>query len=273
MRRIIEKLLSKARDRKIAVIGVGTFSTLNMRFLIELGLDICFFVDSDYKNRKYFEYQTGFKVMPYQCLDPMKHFSFVYQHNYEVVDSIVADLHRQGFGEQDYLVLSDVVNQDLLYKNMLIGKGASSYDVMLDWNTHVKSIGRYSSINRTVQIVFDHNLSSLTTVHLRYAPLGVRERLMIGHDVWMGANVVINASKVKSIGNGAIIGTGAVVIEDVPPYAIMAGVPAKVKKYRFTPQQIETLERVQWWNWDDETMKANKECFANPELFFEKFGH
>jgi aminocyclitol acetyltransferase len=62
-----------------------------------------------------------------------------------------------------------------------------------------------------------------------------------------------------------------VVIEDVPAYAVVAGVPAKVKKYRFSPEEIEVLERVQWWNWDDKTMQANIDCFTDTRLFFTRF--
>lgn len=59
----------------------------------------------------------------------------------------------------------------------------------------------------------------------------------------------------------------------MPPYGVVVGVPGKVKKYRFSSNQIEILERVQWWNWDDEMIKANQDCFTNPCLFFERFGH
>lgn len=271
MLQLASDIRERAAGKKIAIMGVGTFCTLNMRFLIELGLDICFFVDVDYCNRRYFEYQTGFKVKPYEALNPREHFPFIYQNNYLVVDSIENQLQKNGFQKQDYLALPEVANRDLWYRGMKIGKGASSYDVLMDWHTYVKEIGRYSSINHTAQVVFDHNKANLTTVNLRYSPAPSRERITIGHDVWMGANVVINASKAHHIGNGAIIGTGAVVIEDVPPYAVVAGVPGKVKKYRFVPHEIEILQRLQWWNWDEAAMRENQDCFTNPKLLFERF--
>jgi len=96
-------------------------------------------------------------------------------------------------------------------------------------------------------------------------------RLKIGNDVWIGANVFINFSKVKEIGDGAIIGSNAVVLEDVPPYAVVVGVPGKVKKYRYTPEQIECLLRVKWWNWTDEEINENAELLYNPDMFFERF--
>lgn len=70
----------------------------------------------------------------------------------------------------------------------------------------------------------------------------------IGHDVWIGAQAIVLDG--VTIGNGAVVAAGAVVTKDVPAYAIVAGVPAKVLKYRFTEVEIETLNRTQWWNED-----------------------
>ncbi|MDR2112509.1 MAG: aminocyclitol acetyltransferase ApmA, partial [Candidatus Accumulibacter sp.] len=63
----------------------------------------------------------------------------------------------------------------------------------------------------------------------------------------------------------------AVVLEDVPPYAVVVGVPGKVKKYRFTPRQIKILEAVRWWDWSDDEIRSNMEYILEPELFFEKY--
>jgi aminocyclitol acetyltransferase len=97
-------------------------------------------------------------------------------------------------------------------------------------------------------------------------------KVAIGNDVWIGANVFINASRCAVIGDGAIVGTGAIVLHDVPPYAIVYGQPARVQRYRFTPSQIETLLRVKWWEWDNETLDKNAELLIFPEKFFERFG-
>lgn len=72
----------------------------------------------------------------------------------------------------------------------------------------------------------------------------------IGNDVWIGANVVIMDG--LKIGDGAVIGANAVVTRDVPPYAIVGGVPAKIIRYRFEPEIIEKLLTLQWWNFPDE---------------------
>lgn len=70
--------------------------------------------------------------------------------------------------------------------------------------------------------------------------------VVIGNDVWTGHNVNIMGG--VSIGDGAIIAAGAVVTRDVPPYAVVAGVPAEIKRSRFSEKIIERLLRVQWWD-------------------------
>lgn len=90
------------------------------------------------------------------------------------------------------------------------------------------------------------------------------ERIEIGNDVWIGARVMI-VGNVK-VGNGAVIAAGAVVTKDVPPYAVVGGIPAKVIKYRFEPQVIEKLERLKWWDWPIEVLKKHISCFQNQHV-------
>jgi len=77
--------------------------------------------------------------------------------------------------------------------------------------------------------------------------------------VWIGNNATI-MSGVK-VGDGAIIAAGAIVTHDVPSYAIVAGVPAKVIKYRFGMDTISLLEKIEWWNKDINWIKNNEELF------------
>ena len=74
------------------------------------------------------------------------------------------------------------------------------------------------------------------------------ERTTIGNDVWMGHNV--NVMGGVTVGDGAIIAASAVVTKDVPPYAIVAGIPATVRRYRFDERTIERLLAVKWWEFD-----------------------
>ncbi len=86
---------------------------------------------------------------------------------------------------------------------------------------------------------------------------------IIGNDVWIGEDVKI-IEGVK-IGNGAIVAAGAVVTKDVPPYAIVGGIPAKVIRYRFTEEQIAYLQQLQWWNKGNEWLEEHAQKFTDIE--------
>lgn len=79
--------------------------------------------------------------------------------------------------------------------------------------------------------------------------------IIVGNDVWIGYEAVIMPG--VKIGNGAIIGTRAVVTKDVPPYTIVGGVPAKQIRRRFDERTIEKLEILRWWDWSREKIAQN----------------
>lgn len=87
------------------------------------------------------------------------------------------------------------------------------------------------------------------------------ERAYIGNDVWVGSHVLINGG--VHVGNGACIAAGAVVVKDVPPYAVVGGVPAKIIRYRFSSDIIEKLENLQWWSMPEEVLKKNLHLFQS----------
>jgi tetrahydrodipicolinate N-succinyltransferase len=72
--------------------------------------------------------------------------------------------------------------------------------------------------------------------------------IIIGNDVWFGADAKVMSG--VTIGDGAIIGAGAVVAKNIPPYAIVAGNPAKIISFRFDDETIKRLLDIKWWNWD-----------------------
>ncbi len=136
--------------------------------------------------------------------------------------------------------------------------GAYSYTVSPLWNIHV---GRYCSIaNGVIFAPPRHPLSWITTspvVYLDWVFHGrcachffddSSEPVRVGNDVWIGADAKIMGG--ITIGNGAVIGANALVTKDVPPYAIVGGVPARIIRYRFDEATIRELEELRWWDYD-----------------------
>lgn len=75
----------------------------------------------------------------------------------------------------------------------------------------------------------------------------------IGNDVWIGHGAVVLAG--RTIGDGAVVAAGAVVTKDVPAYAVVAGVPARIVKMRFDVGVVEGLKRLRWWDWSHEQLR------------------
>lgn len=132
-------------------------------------------------------------------------------------------------------------------------------------------IGKFCSIACGAKFIFNcanHTLKSLSTYTF---PLFFEEwnlpksevasawdnkgDIVIGNDVWIGYDAVIMAG--VRIGDGAIIGTRAVVTKDVEPYSIVGGVPAKEIRKRFAPEVIKRLLELQWWNWPIEKIRSS----------------
>lgn len=125
------------------------------------------------------------------------------------------------------------------------------------------TIGKFTSIASEVKIGLGMHPVDLVSTHpLFYAPkkewsiapsidvpFEEYKEVLIGNDVWIGTRVIIMDG--LKIGNGAIIAAGSVVTKDVPDFAIVGGVPAKILKYRFAPDVIVKVSKSEWWNWDD----------------------
>ncbi len=89
------------------------------------------------------------------------------------------------------------------------------------------------------------------------------QEVNIGNDVWVGSNSVVKAG--VTIGTGAVIGNSSLVVKDVPPYAVVGGVPARVIKYRHDESLIRELLRSQWWNWSIPQLKLITKHFNQHE--------
>lgn len=86
----------------------------------------------------------------------------------------------------------------------------------------------------------------------------------IGDDVWVGTEAMIMSG--VTIGTGAVISARAVVVKDIPPYAVVGGNPAKVLKYRFKEEEIKKLQTMQWWNWTESEVKASMHLICNTKI-------
>lgn len=148
-------------------------------------------------------------------------------------------------------------------KNVEVGDFTYGIPNVQTWGENAKlHIGKFCSIGKNVQIMMggEHHTEWCTTYPFNVLMgdhFGASERLTktkgdawIGNDVWIGQDAKI-LSGVR-IGDGAVIGTGAVVTKNVRPYEIVGGVPAKVIRLRFDPDDIHTLLALKWWDWSVE---------------------
>ena len=164
----------------------------------------------------------------------------------------------------DYTIYNDFVNdpQDFEKNNVLY-----QYPV----NGDKLIIGKFCSIACGAKFLFtsgNHSLKSLSnyTFPIFFDEWDLDSKnitsawdnkgdTVIGNDVWIGYDAIIMPG--VKIGDGAIIGTRAVVTKDIPPYTIVGGVPAKPIRKRFDDKTIEKLLSIKWWNWDKEKIKQN----------------
>ncbi|MGC6173631.1 CatB-related O-acetyltransferase [Lacrimispora sp. 38-1] len=170
----------------------------------------------------------------------------------------------------DYTIYNDYVNDpvDFEKNNVLY-----HYPV----NKEHLIIGRYCSIACGAKFIFtsaNHTQRSLATY-----PFGIffdewdlsveciadtwdnKGDIVIGNDVWIGYEAVIMQG--VHIGDGAVIGTRAVVTKDVEPYSIVGGIPAKTIRSRFDQPVVDALLSLKWWDWPEEKVKANLEAITS----------
>lgn len=152
------------------------------------------------------------------------------------------------------------------YAAFEVGEGTYGHpDIVVPGDGSTVRIGRYCSIAGGVSILTsqEHHLEWVSTFPFqiifgddRGLPIPSRSKgnVSIGHDVWIGTEALILSG--VSIGHGAVIAARSVVTKDVPPYAIVAGVPARVIRHRFDPATIASLLRIAWWDWPREKIEA-----------------
>ena len=173
----------------------------------------------------------------------------------------------------DFTIYNDFVNdpRDFEKNNVL-------YHYLI--NNDRLIIGKFCSIACGAKFIFNcanHKLKSLSTYTF---PLFFEEwdllkseiasawdnkgDIVIGNDVWIGYDAVIMAG--VTIGDGAIIGTRAVVTKDVEPYSIVGGIPAKEIRKRFAPDVIKKLMELQWWNWAQDKIQKSLNAIQSGDV-------
>lgn len=139
------------------------------------------------------------------------------------------------------------------------------------WEDHNNplTIGSFCSIAENVRIFcggnhrtdwvttypFGHINTNVFDAKVGHGHPGSKGGVTIGHDVWIASNVTIMSG--VTIGSGAVIANNSHVVKDVEPYSIVGGNPAKLIKYRFEPEIIAKLLRLQWWHWDIKQINKN----------------
>ena len=169
-----------------------------------------------------------------------------------------------------------------------IGRGSSVRNSIIDKHSYCGEectinntrIGRFCSIARHVAIgLAEHPMNWGSTspafqyTAFRHSPVrrlgnhqvSPNKTTIIGSDVWIGENVIVKQG--VRIGHGACIGSGCVVTKDVPPYAVVGGVPGKIIKYRFSPEIIDLLLQSEWWDLHDTEIYALSPIVVDVERF------
>ncbi len=177
----------------------------------------------------------------------------------------------------EYTIYNDFLNDPCCFqKNNVLYHYPINQDKLI--------IGKFCSIACGVKFIFtsaNHSLKSTSTytfpIFFEEWGLDVKDitsawdnkgNTVIGNDVWIGYEAVIMQG--VTVGDGAIIGTRAVVTRDVPPYTIVGGVPAKVIRARFDEHTVSRLMRLKWWDWPQEKIKENIASIQSGELNGEK---
>lgn len=164
----------------------------------------------------------------------------------------------------DYTMYNDFVNDPVQFeKNNVLYHYPINHDRLI--------IGKFCSIACGAKFIFtsaNHSLHSLSTYPfpLFFEEWGLDKKnvtdawdhkgdIIIGSDVWIGYEAVILSG--VTVGDGAIIGSRAVVTKDVSPYTIVGGVPAKIIRKRFSNETVSQLLELKWWDWDKEKIRRN----------------
>jgi acetyltransferase-like isoleucine patch superfamily enzyme len=173
-----------------------------------------------------------------------------------------------------------------IYDKVKVGNYSYSANKIQLWHAHEKlEIGKFCSIARNLKIYLggNHRYDWITTypfglIHQDvFSNMNANDagysngNVTIGNDVWIGDNVTIMSG--ITIGDGCVIANNSHVVKNTEPYSIIGGNPAKLIKYRFTPEQINKLLKIKWWNWDETKINNAMNVITNSDidLFINKY--
>lgn len=162
---------------------------------------------------------------------------------------------------------------------VFLGRGSYA-DYLVRGDISNVHVGNYTSIAQGVifDCGFHHNVNAVSTfpfqaIHPKHSGFGThpisRGDIHIGSDCWIGEGALIMSGVM--IGDGAVIGSKAVVTKSVSSYEIVGGIPAKHIKFRFYPDTIKKLLKIEWWHWPEETIDKYVPLLASEDVdvFFE----
>jgi len=154
------------------------------------------------------------------------------------------------------ILLPDHKSKVRIGKFCSIAAGVKCY---LGGNHNVKAVSTYPFPNLKAAWPAAANV---TTINRQDAYS--KGNITIGNDVWIAHGAIIFSG--VTIGDGAVIGSHSIVTKDVPPYAVAAGNPARVRKMRFTELQIAALLEIHWWDWPEKKIQAYADLIAGDDI-------
>lgn len=192
------------------------------------------------------------------------------------------------FNINSYFEGANVINKKVNIKNAFIGYGTY---IAQNSNLVNTKIGKYTSIASNVNVIIgNHPLAPYVSTHpsffsvgsqvaetyidntkyldIKYVNEAKNKCLEIGNDVWIGFGALLMEG--VTIGDGAVIAAGSVVVSNIPDYEIWGGVPARKIKDRFDENYKKNLMEIKWWNWELQEIKTKAHLFSDIEIFLSK---